>query len=160
VIDQKRLDGSVLALLFRLELSDVPDVIQDVLPLLAAWLREDAQGALRRSVVAWVEQLLVRQFRDEMSVTLLDREDDMGARKFATWADYLEDKGREEGREEGREQICAAFKGLLIKRFGTLPAAALRRLDQASIDELSKWMGAALEVSSVEALLAMQADSK
>ena len=167
LIDQQRLDRSVLAakrgvlaLLFRLELSDVPDVIQDVLPLLAAWLREDAQGPLRRSVVAWVEQLLVRQFRDEMTVTLLDREDDMGARKFETWADYLEDKGREEGRAEGRKQVCAAFKGLLIKRFGTLPAAALRRLDQASIDELSTWMGAALEAGSVEALLAMQADSK
>ena len=70
LVDRQRLDPvvlaqnhTVLASLFRLELSDVFEVVRDVLPLLATWLHADAQGPLRRDVASWVRRLLGKKFR-------------------------------------------------------------------------------------------------
>ena len=183
LIDQQRLDTEslaakpgVLAMLFRLELSDVPDVIKKILPLLGAWLVQDAQAPLRRSVLAWVEQLMARQFKviDMPAVLAVKGESEMGARKFETWADYLEDKGRQQGLQMGIEQgmqqgmqqgrelaagpVRAALKGILARRFGVVPPAALALLDQASVEELSTLLVSALDTPSIEALLALPAD--
>lgn len=167
LIDQQRLDGeqlaakgSVLALLFRLELSDVPEVLKEVLPALGTWLRMDAQAPLRRSVGAWVEQLLVRQFKEIASTAVFDLEgeSDKGARKFETWADYLEDKGRQQGIELGMQQgmqqgMRTALQSILVKRFGAFPAGLLPMLEQAGADQLGQWLEQALDTPSIEALL-------
>ena len=83
LIDQKRLDPDalaakrgVLAMLFQLELSEAPDVLMTILPMLGAWLREDAQAPLQGSVAAWVEQILVRQFNDEAVASALEAQGD------------------------------------------------------------------------------------
>ena len=175
LIDQQRLDAeelaakrSVLALLFRLELSDVPEVLKEVLPALGTWLRMDAQAPLRRSVAAWVEQLLVRQFKEIASTAVFDfeGESDMGARKFETWADYLEDKGRQQGIELGVQQgmkeglqqgMRTALQSVLVKRFGAIPVGMLPTLEQAGADELGKWLVQALDTPSIEALLSRPA---
>ena len=162
LIDQRRLDPtalmakhSTLALLFRLELSDVPAVIFEVLPLIAAWLRHDAQAPLRRSVVTWVEQVLVRRFEDPSVTVMLDAEgeDDMGARKFANWTEYLEDKGMQKGRQLAADSLRNALTRLLEKRFGAIPPRVLPALENASLDELCKWLEQAFDASSVEELL-------
>lgn len=91
LIDQRRLAPAVLAarhgvlaMLFRLELSEVPEVLIDILPLLAAWLRQDAQAPLQRCVAAWVEQVLVRQFDEPAVAVMLDKKEN----------------------EHGRQEIC------------------------------------------------------
>ena len=70
VIDQRRLDPvllanteSMVATLFRMELSDWPDVLREVIPLLAAWLRQDEFEPVRRTVGLWLEQRFVREFQ-------------------------------------------------------------------------------------------------
>ena len=184
LIDQQRLDPEalaekpgVLAMRFRLELSEVPDVLKKVLPLLGAWLVQDAQAPLRRSVLAWVEQLMARQFKasDMPAVLAGERESDMGARKCETWADYLEDKGRQQGLQLGIEQgmqqgmqqgrelaagsVRSALKDVLGRRFGVVPPAALTLLDQASLEELGVLLVRARDTPSIAALLALPADS-
>ena len=90
----------------------------------------------------------------------------MGARKFETWADYLEDKGRQQGIELGVQQgmqqgvqqgmqqgMRTALQSVLEKRFGAIPARLVPTLEQAGADELGQWLVQALDTPSVEALL-------
>ncbi len=170
LVDQRRLEPavlaakrSVLAMLFRLELSEVPEVLIDILPLLGAWLRHDAQAPLQRSVAAWVEQVLARQFDYPQGAAVLNREGgmDMSERKFANWAEYLEDKGMQKGMQLGMQQgrqfaadsIRNALTKVLEKRFGPISPAIAPTLAQASVDELGQWLDQALDAPSAEALL-------
>ncbi len=170
LIDQQRLDPaalaskqSVLALLFRLELSEAPDVLLTILPMLGAWLREDAQAPLRRSVAAWVEQILSRQFNDATVAAALEAQGDeqMGVRKFETWYEYVLDQGRQQGMQLGIEQerelavqtLRSALTRVLEKRFGSISPALVQRFEQATAEQLSDWLMQALDTPSVEALL-------
>ena len=177
LIDQKRLDpaalakeGTVIAALFRLELSDMPDVLRELAPALNAWLSQDAQAPLKRAVAAWLEQLVQREARgeDELGAVLQLGGTAMGVRKYDTWADALEDRGlqkglergreegREAGREEGRSQIAAVLRSILerilAKRFSAVPNGVSQRLEVASVDELEEWTQRALDADSIEAL--------
>lgn len=178
LIDQKRLDPAslaeqktVLSMLFRMELSELPDVVVEVAPMLRAWLLDDAQAPLRRAVSPWVEQLLNREARGEATIALiLDAEGTaMGMRKFETWADALEDRGLqrglqqgkeqglEQGLEQGRRHEAATLKGILERilqaRFGAIPEAISARIVAASIDETQCWIDRALTASSLESLI-------
>jgi hypothetical protein len=165
---------SVLALLFRLELSEVPDVVFDILPLLAAWLGEDAQGPLRRDVVLWVEQLFSREFKGGPFFNALKVEEAnaMRGRKFETWTDAVEDRGLqrglkqgleqgiEQGREQGlelaRERLRGILERVLVKRYGTLPIGVAAQIEHASMDELETWVDRAMDADSIDALFGPQ----
>lgn len=152
LIDQQRLDrnalkanANVLALLFRLELSSAPEVLQEVAPALITWLRETPQRGLCRSVATWANRVAQRRSGKPGPFSLENMEEiaDMG-RKLATWAEEFEDigfkKGRAEGKAEGtlialREMLC----GLLRSRFGELPPPLAQRIRCATQAELKKW---------------------
>jgi hypothetical protein len=174
LVDQRRLDPAtladkrgVLAMLFRLELSELPQVVLEILPLLGAWLRHDDQAPLQRSVAAWVEQVLLRQFNDPGLVALLDanKEAAMG-RKFETWYEYVEDQGMQKGIQKGIERgmqeasahasdaMRRALTHILDKRFGEDAGLIVPRLERASVDELAQWLERAVDTPSLQALLA------
>ncbi len=180
LVDQQRLDPaalarnrSVLASLFRLELSDVSEVVREVLPLLATWLRADAQAPLRRDVGSWVKRLLGKKFQGaQVRDADIAEELEMGALKFETWTEELDQRGmqrglaqgREEGLErgleQGIEQGCAALRAILerilVRRFGVLPSGAEQRIEAASIGQLEQWIGRALEADDADAVFAPQ----
>lgn len=177
LIDQCTLDPvalaakrSVLALLFRLELSEVPDVVLDVLPLLAAWLSEDAQGPLRRDVVLWVEQLFSREFKGGQFFNALKVEEAnaMRGRKFETWTDAVEDRGLQrglkQGLEQGLEQAHASLRRILervlVKRYGALPLGVAAQIEHAPMDELETWIDRAMDADSIDALFGPQATQR
>jgi hypothetical protein len=165
VIDQRRLDPAVLAqhrsilsTLFRLELSEYPEVINDVLPTLAVWLGDHEQSVLCRTVSLWVERLLRREFGN---AALFDasglQELAMFPRKFETWTEAVEDRGRQKGWAEGRAQGMAegrrnALRKVLSKRFGALPATIASRIDAASGDDLDLLLDRSMEVDSLARL--------
>jgi predicted transposase YdaD len=60
------------------------------------------------------------------------------------------DKGRDEGRVEGKAET---LKHLLRRRFDTMPAWAVQRIDAASIAQLDAWLDGIIDASSVEALI-------
>lgn len=60
------------------------------------------------------------------------------------------DKGRDEGRVEGKAET---LKHLLRRRFDTMPAWAVQRIDAASIAQLDAWLDGIFDASSVEALI-------
>jgi flagellar biosynthesis/type III secretory pathway protein FliH len=86
---------------------------------------------------------------------------DMGERfqrKFATWADFLEDQGRQKGLAEGRQEgfqeglhaVRGVLRNLLQRRFGPLSAPAAVRVDGASLDECERWLARAAEASAID----------
>jgi hypothetical protein len=173
LIDQRNVAQSelgearnVVAQLFRLELSDTPDILINVTATLAAWLCGEDQATLRRSIATWIAQLQKREFRgatfDEIE-SLLEGST-MGeriVRKFATWADFLEDRGMkrglEQGREEARDEILgklrAVFKRQLVRRFGDVPDSIGIRIDQAAEADIERWMERVVDAGSVDAVL-------
>ncbi|MFB9242753.1 Rpn family recombination-promoting nuclease/putative transposase [Massilia antarctica] len=172
LIDQQRLNGTaleanagLLALLFRLELSLVPDVLQNVLPALTTWLKETPQANLRRSVQVWINALLERgaSKEDLFMVDSVEEDGDMGG-KLASWAEQLKEigfqegfalaeKAKEDGKAEGQVIALRGMLGSLLRnRFGQLPAAAMQRIAQASQAELEQWFERILNAPSMQAV--------
>ncbi|CUI09052.1 Rpn family recombination-promoting nuclease/putative transposase [Massilia antarctica] len=165
LIDQQRLDkmaleanAGLLALLFRLELSLVPDVLQNVLPALTTWLKETPQANLRRSVQVWINALLERgaSKEDLFMVDSVEEDGDMGG-KLASWAEQLKEIGFQEGSAEGtaKGQVMAlrgVLGSLLRNRFGELPAPATQRIAQATQAELERWIERILNAPSLQAV--------
>jgi predicted transposase YdaD len=82
-------------------------------------------------------------------------------RKYATWADAFEDKGRQEGLQQGRalarEETLARLRAILMRqlhqRFGEVPAAMAARIDCAAEPDLERWMVQVIDAQSVQGLL-------
>lgn len=175
LIDQRALDPeqlvagrNLVSALFRIELSDSPQTLMEVLGSLGAWLCGAEQAALRRSLASWIERLHRREMGKDLDVLAFWEQDDMGERfqrKFATWADYLADQGmqkglaagREEGRQEGLQEGLQTVRGVLRKllqrRFGPLPAPADVRIDDAGMEECARMLAYAAEASSLDEVL-------
>ncbi|NHZ95792.1 Rpn family recombination-promoting nuclease/putative transposase [Massilia sp. CCM 8734] len=179
LIDQQRLDAealeanaTLLALLFRMELSSASEVRNKVLPALATWFQDAPQASLMRSVGAWIENLA--SWRGEPASFTFDSTEeiaDMG-RKYATWAEEFEDIGFQKGNEKGQaegwakgrtEGQLSALRGvlthLLRKRFGDLPETAAQRIAAANQADLEQWCQRSLDASGLDAVFGDKAAS-
>lgn len=166
LIDQHALDPAELvdarnlvAILFRLELSDFAGALKEVIATLSVWLTGAEQGPLRRSIASWITRLKEREsprlaIPDVLSLLEDETMGERFQRKYATWEDAIEDRGRQKGLEEGRiETMRSVLKKLLIERFGELPVAAAARIDQAGESEAERWIGRVLAAGSIDAVL-------
>jgi hypothetical protein len=179
LIDQQRLDPAMLdanddllALLFRIELSHIPDVLNTHFRVLMTWFRDTPQTSLRNSVWAWWKTLVARRSDNQ---TLFDidsmEEPDMDA-TMINWAEELREigfqkgvalaeKAREEGRAEGKKdgivegQVNALRKvlgSLLLNRFGDLPTSVVQLIAQGTPEELEQWVERSLDAPSLSAV--------
>lgn len=166
LIDQGRIDPALLAsakdlvtIIFRVELSDSPNVLLEVRSALTAWVAGEEQASLRRSISAWIERVLQR----ESSRPALDsiegflEGEAMGERypqrKYDTWADYLEDQGRKKGLEQGRVQaLRETLTRQLRHRFGDIPQQLSATVDQAALPELERWIDRVLDAPSAQSV--------
>jgi hypothetical protein len=147
-----------MAELFRLELSDPSDVLNNVFSTLTVWLCGEERAPLRRSIAAWIARLLKREFRgvtiEEVEGVLEGKE--MGerlTRRYATWADAFEDKGLQRGLLQGREEgKRALLKRQLIKRFESVPVSIAARIDQATEADVERWAERLLDAGSIDAV--------
>ncbi len=163
LVDEQRLDreelarkSSLLATLFRLELSESISVVLDVLPTLATWLAAAEQTPLRQAVVLWVARLFRREFPAGAESLTWHEVTDMGARKFATWEDEAKHRGRQEGLAEGLAEGVAgtrkALKIVIEQRFGAVPEALARRIDQVQAGDIDQWFVRAMQADSLASL--------
>lgn len=164
LIDQQRLDpaalgakSTLLALLFRVELSSASEIKNDVLPALLTWFNDAPQASLMRSVEVWLACLAKRR-GEPASFTFDSAEEltDMG-RKYATWAEEFEDIGFQKGNEQGKleGQLSAlreVLTNLLRKRFGELPEPAGQRIGQAGQAELQRWCERSIDAPGLDAV--------
>ncbi|NHZ94931.1 Rpn family recombination-promoting nuclease/putative transposase [Massilia sp. CCM 8734] len=179
LIDQQRLDraaleanSTLLALLFRLELSSASEVRNMVLPALLTWFDDAPQESLRLSVAQWIKHLAQRRGNPEsFAFDSVEKVADM-ERKFETWSEEFEDigfqrglalaeKAREEGVAKGVAQgklegQVSALRGvlgtLLHKRFGQLPQSATQRIGEATQAQLEQWFERSLDAPSLPAV--------
>ncbi|MDQ1924103.1 Rpn family recombination-promoting nuclease/putative transposase [Massilia pseudoviolaceinigra] len=171
LIDQQRLDraaleanATLLALLFRMELSSASEVRDNVLPALLTWFDDAPQESLRLSVAQWIKHLAQRRANPEsFAFDSVEGVADM-ERKFETWAEEFEDigfqkglalaeKARMEGAAEGQVTALRAMLGsLLHKRFGALPQTATLRIGQATQADLEQWFERGLDAPSLAAV--------
>jgi hypothetical protein len=153
---------SVLALLFRLELSTGAVVELEVLSSLATWLEEDAQAPLRRDVVSWVERMMNTQFGSVSDARPTETDAQRIVRTFTTWAREFEnrglEKGLEQGLEKGREQASPVLRSVLYKvlasRFDGLPPGLTARMAQAPLEQLQLWLERAIDADTIDAVFA------
>ncbi|NHZ96550.1 Rpn family recombination-promoting nuclease/putative transposase [Massilia sp. CCM 8734] len=183
LIDQQRSDAealeansTLLALLFRMELSSASEVRNTILPALVTWFNNAPQASLMRSVEVWIECLAKRR-SEPASFTFDSAEEitDMG-RKYATWAKEFEDIGFQKGNEKGQaegwakgrtegktEGQLSALRGvltqLLRKRFGDLPEAAAQRIAAATQADLEQWCQRSLDAPGLDAVFHSEAAS-
>jgi predicted transposase/invertase (TIGR01784 family) len=167
VIDQHSIDPAdltasrnLVAALFRLELSDSPRVLMDVIATLRVWLAGDEQAPIRRSIAKWIERLRQHELPqlEAPNIQALLEDETMGERferKYATWADALEDEGRQKGREEGREEgkllaTRSVLTRLLAGRFGALAPAATARIEAAPQEQLERWIDSVFGAASLD----------
>lgn len=163
LVDQRRLDQAdlarrqgVLAMLFRLELSDRPDVVLEALVAWSCWFNQREQDSLRQDVAQWVQQLLRREPALELLTAAAFAQGgmEMNDKKFATWAEMFEDRGRQQGLQQGLQLARSALCNMLRVRFGALADDIEARIDAGSFDELTRWSERALSVPTPAALFA------
>ncbi|MDQ1830820.1 Rpn family recombination-promoting nuclease/putative transposase [Massilia scottii] len=153
-------NATLLALLFRMELSSTSEVRHNVLPALLTWFGDAPQESLRLLVAQWIKHLAQRRgnlesFAFDSVEGLADME-----RKFETWAEEFEDIGFQKGlalaekaRMEGQVTALRGMLGsLLHKRFGELPQTATQRIGQATYAELEQWCERSLDAPSLTAV--------
>jgi hypothetical protein len=104
-----------------------------------------------------IERLLKREFRgltlEEVEGLLEGKA--MGerfTRRYASWADAIEDKGLQRGREEGLEKMRALLKRQLVKRFESVPVSIAARIDQATEADVERWAERLLDAGSIDAV--------
>ncbi|NHZ38588.1 Rpn family recombination-promoting nuclease/putative transposase [Massilia aquatica] len=172
LIDQRRLDRAeldanddLLALLFRIELSQFLDVLTTHVPALKTWFRTTPLTSLRTSVWAWWKSLLARKAADTQLFNLdsveesdMDMDMDLSA---LTWAEQMQhlgfQKGCAEGKAEGIEEgqaiaLRRALGSVLHGRFGKLPEPVAERIGQASQAQLEQWFERSLAAPSLSAV--------
>lgn len=148
LIEQRLLDPvrlarhrGVLSQLFRLELSEQPEVLLDVIPMLVAWLSQDGQESLRRDVTEWIHRLIRRESAGDrlLETVILEGSNEMGPRKFATWEDAVLDRGVQKGLAIAAEPFAKLLFDRLTSRFGPLSDEVKARIDEATFDDLVRW---------------------
>jgi Putative transposase, YhgA-like len=162
--DELDISRNLVAALFRLELSDSPDVLMDVVATLSAWLSSEEQAPLRRSIELWIARVQTREFPGLLitGIEHLLEGGEMGERfqrKYATWRDFLEDRGMAKGREEGQEKgqliaLRSTLVRLLERRFGEVTASVRARVEQARLEEAARWIDRVLDAPTIDDVFA------
>lgn len=170
LIDQQRLDRSaleantgLLALLFRIELSMLPDVLHRHMRVLMSWFRSTSQTSLRNTVWTWWKALAARRTGNREWVELDISEGAEMETAMLSWAEQMQEIGRAEGKTEGKTEgfaegqvsaLRTTVGSLLRSRFGSLPAWAAQRIGQAGQAELERWFQRGLDAPELAAVFA------
>ena len=172
LIDARRLRShaphlkhNLVAVLFRMESSRTHAEINDALKSLLATLKGRECASLRRAFAVWVNRVILARLPDgpiyqvrelqEMCTVLTDR--------FAAWEAQFKASGMRKGIRKGirkgkrqglREGVRLGKVELLLeqlrKRFGNeLPRHVNERVQQASVEQLSRWGEKLLDARSV-----------
>lgn len=152
--------NNLVSSIFQLEQSQNPEDVHRVVRRLIEWLKSPEQTSLRRAFTVWINRVLlpVRLPGQKVpKVNELMEVETMLAERVKEWTrEWKEEgiqlglqKGRQEGRQEG---LCQALKLLLVRRFGDLPQWYIRKLEQASPEQLEYWTAKIFDANSLEEL--------
>lgn len=149
---------NVAAALFRLERSQTPSEVREIVAVLAASLPSEAESELRRAFAAWLTRVLLPDRLPDVAVPeLADLREikTMLAETVIDWTKQWKEEGLEEGRREGLQQGEARLVLRLLKRrFGPLPPDVRARVEVADADTLLVWGERVLSATTLEQVFA------
>lgn len=136
---------------FELEQGESREQLQQLLAALQSWLSDDASASMRRHLTLWLKQWLRRsRRRGSITADLEQRVDWLEpSMKLHEKLDLWYDQAMEAGEHNGLAKAVSIQARL---RFGELPSWAHERLQQASDEQLQRWVAAMLSVGSLEEL--------
>ena len=171
LIDENRLAeqdlaaaGNLVAALFRLQRSQGPEEVQEVVTRLVEWLAPAEHQELRRVFAHWLSVSLLPL---KMPGTQVPKVEDLQEFKamideqMVPWTEQWKqqgfllgmEKGMEQGLERGRQVGEAqVLLRLLARKFGNLDAKVQARIENADAEQLLVWAERVLTAQSVEDL--------
>ncbi len=160
VIDEERLGEADLeslrnlaAALFRLERSQGPADMFQVMDALAEWLRD--RDDLLRNFLAWITHVLLPRHeaavgRNEEAQSLEELKIMLQEQTQRTWSQIAYEKGTEKGKKEGEKKGHAhMLETQLEAKFGPLDDSVRPRLYEATSEELLRWGTRLLKAESL-----------
>ena len=155
-------ERNVAAALFRLEKSHDPEEFRLEVGRIAS--DPHLEEGLRKSVYTWLTQVLVPARFPGLSLEearSLEEVDTMLAERVMQWTRQWKEEGRQEGLqkglEQGREEGIRAFRDFLLsemaERFGPVPEAIRRRVEEVEdLDKLKQFGKRLLAATSLNDL--------
>ena len=129
---------NLAAALFRLENSQGPKPVREVIAALAEWLAEPEQAELRRSFVLWLREAFLRTRLPAVQFPELNNLEEIRIMLTERVLDWTQ-QWKQEGRQEGLRSERRALLRLIRRRFGETVAdqstPVLERIEQPSILE-------------------------
>jgi predicted transposase/invertase (TIGR01784 family) len=133
---------NLAAALFRLENSQGPEAVREVLTALSEWLTEPDQAELRRSFLIWLREGFLQARLPAVSFPELNNLEEvrnMLTERVVDWTQQWKQEGRQEGRQEGLTSERRLLLRLIRRRFGetiaTQSTLALERIEQPTVFE-------------------------
>ncbi|MBF0157033.1 MAG: Rpn family recombination-promoting nuclease/putative transposase [Magnetococcales bacterium] len=153
---------NLVAALFRLEQSQSPEKIREVVRHLIEWLRAPEQLSLRRAFTVMLGRVLLPKKVPGQPIPELNdlREvDAMLAETVQEWTKQWEAQGVEKGLLQGllqgrQEGEAALLLRILQRRFGTLPEWVAERVRSAGQSSLESWGDRVLDARSLDEIFA------
>ena len=144
---------NLAAALFRLEKSQTPAAVEEVVGSLVQWLKGSEASSLRRAFVAWLRRVFLPGRLP--GVALPDIQDlsevqDVLAKRVIEWTEQWKAEGLQEGRQQGLEQglLQGRQEGLEAER-ALLIRLARRRFDDAAAQALSVLLADVMDPESL-----------
>jgi flagellar biosynthesis/type III secretory pathway protein FliH len=142
-----------VAVLFRLEKSQTPAIIEQGVSALIEWLQHPQQDSLRRAFTLWIRRVMLPAHMNDQDLSeikdLLEIKT-MLAETVIDWTKDWKQQGIEEGRVEGfKNGECTLLERQMIKRFGPIDPATRERLHSASPEQLERWAERILDAQSL-----------
>lgn len=148
--------SNLVSSIFQLEQSQNPEDVHRVVKRLIEWLKSPEQTSLRRAFMVWINRVLlpVRLPGQKVpKVNELMEVETMLAERVKEWTREWKEEGIQLGLQKGRQEgLCQALKLLLVRRFGDLPQWYIRKLEQASTEQLEYWTAKIFDTNSLEEL--------
>lgn len=145
---------NLVAALFRLEKSPVPESMESVIGALVEWLSAPEQSSLRRAFVVWIKRVLLPgrlpgvtlpQVGDLLEIKT------MLAERVIEWTEQWKQQGLQQGLQQGKlEGEATLLLRQLTKCFGPLDEATRFRLNSATLEQLELWAERVLDAKTLE----------
>ena len=140
---------NLVAALFRLERSQEPAAVAEVVGRLIEWLQAPEQRSLQRAFAVWIGRVLLpaRAPGAEIpEVHELQEVRSMLAERVKEWTRDWKAQGIVEGRAQGQRLL---LRRQLVRRYGQMPDWAERRLERAQPARIEQWADRVLDGGSL-----------
>lgn len=162
----RQLPDNSVASLIEIEEGASPQAIKDAVTRLRIRLSGPEHASLQRALTVWLNRVILKRINypdnafpetenlQEVEIMLADRmkkwERDFERAGMQKWMQEGLQKGLQQGLQQGQASLLGRQ---LSVRFGPLPEWAVKRLEQATPEQINHWAEAIFDTLSLEELL-------